>query len=191
MLLPALPFWRRKRQNLAGNLALWEGVRVRKELCEQLIAEAEQFGQKMGGDFYEVMKKASQVVEKWKGHYFLAQEFWKNAGTREELTAFLLSGPDPSPEELETWLTLFRTIPYVLRKGLQSAAQSIPPPPGGRPRELTPQECRTICTEIGWLYGQGVELRDAQKRMAQRYNKGLRTIQRAWQQRAKWKSDAI
>lgn len=41
---------------------------MRKEVCEQLIAEAEQFGQKMGGDFYEVMKKAPQVVEKWKGH---------------------------------------------------------------------------------------------------------------------------
>jgi hypothetical protein len=166
-----------------------EGVKVRKEVCEQLIAEAEQFGQKMGGDFYEVMKKAPQVVEKWKGHYFLAQEFWKNAGTREELTAFLLNGPDPSPEELETWLTFIRTVPYIVRKGLQSAAQSLPPPPGGRPRELTPQECKTICAEIGWLYGQGVELRDAQKPMAQRYNKGLRTIQRAWQQRAKWKSD--
>ncbi|MFY9561210.1 MAG: hypothetical protein WAQ52_13330 [Terriglobales bacterium] len=164
---------------------------MKKEVCDQLISEAERVCQRLGGDLYEVMNKAPQVVEKWKRYYVLAQELWKNARTREDLTAFLLSGPDPSPEELETLLTFTRTVPYILRDGLQSAAKSLPPPPGGRPRELTPQECKTICAEIGWLYGQGVELRDAQKRMAQRYNKGLRTIQRAWQQRAKWKSEAI
>ncbi len=107
---------------------------MKKEVCDQLISEAEQFCQKLGGDLYEVMKKAPQVVEKWKRHYFLAQELWKNARTREDLTAFLLSGPDPSPEELETLLTFIRTVPYVLRDGLQSAAKSLPPPPGGRPR---------------------------------------------------------
>jgi hypothetical protein len=164
---------------------------VRKEACDQLISEAEQVCQKLGGDLYEVMKKAPLVVEKWKQHYFLAQEMWQHARSREELTAFLLSAPDASPEELETWLTFMRAVPFVLRKSLQSAAQRLPPPPGGRPRELTLQECKQICAEIGWLYGQGVELQDAQKRMAQRYNKGLRTIQRTWQQRVKWKSDAL
>ena len=68
---------------------------MRKEVCDQLISEAEQFAQKLGGDFYEVMKKAPKVVEKWRGHYLLANEFWQHARSREELTAFLLSGPDP------------------------------------------------------------------------------------------------
>jgi hypothetical protein len=164
---------------------------VKKEVCDQLISEAEELCQKLGGDLYEVMKKAPLVVEKWKRHYLLAHEIWQHARSREELTAFLLSGPDPSPDELETWLIFMRAVPFVLRKGLQSAARTLPHPPGGRPRELTPQECKEICGEIGWLLGQGVELRDAQSRMAQRYNKGLRTIQRAWQQRAKWKSDTL
>ena len=31
---------------------------MKKELCEQLVLECEQAIQKMGGDLYEVMKKA-------------------------------------------------------------------------------------------------------------------------------------
>jgi hypothetical protein len=93
-------------QNLLGDFGGCSGgVSVRKEACDQLISEAEQVCQKLGGDLYEVMKKAPLVVEKWKQHYFLAQEMWQHARSREELTAFLLSAPDASPEELETWLT--------------------------------------------------------------------------------------
>ena len=164
---------------------------MREEACEKLIRAAEQFAEVLGGDFYEVMKKAPQVVEKWKRHYFLAHEVWQHARSREALQAFLVSAPDPDPVELDLWLNFIRTLPYNLRKDLQTAAKNLPMPPGGRPRELTPLECREICAEIGRLYGQKVGVRDAQKRMAQRYNKGLRTIQRAWQQRAKWKADAI
>jgi len=74
-----------------------------------------------------------------------------------------------------------------LRGSLQGIAKSLPPSPGGRPREFSPQECIEVCLEIGQLYGQGVALADAQKRMAKRYNVSLRTIQRVWQHRAKWK----
>jgi hypothetical protein len=161
---------------------------VKEEFCEQLISAAEQFAQTLGGDLYEVMKKAPQVVEKWRNHYFLAHEIWHHASTRESLRAFLLSVPDPEPAELAQWLSFVRTLPFIMRKDLQTAAKNLPPSPGGRPRELTPSECRDICAEIGQLYGQGVSVRDAQKRMAQRYNKGLRTIQRAWQERRQWKS---
>jgi hypothetical protein len=103
----------------------------------------------------------------------------------------LAESADPNPAELALWLNFIRMLPYILRKDLQKAAKNLPSPPGGRPRELTPQECQEICAEIGRLYGQGVTIRDAQTRMAQRYNKGMRTIQRAWQDRAKWKADAI
>jgi DNA invertase Pin-like site-specific DNA recombinase len=91
---------------------------------------------------------------------------------------------------METVLTLTRTVPYLLRRSLQAATQSLPPSPGGRPQELRPEQRKEICLQIGQLYGQGIELRDAQKRMAQRYGVSLRTIQRAWQERGKWNSTA-
>jgi hypothetical protein len=160
---------------------------VKKEICDQLISECEQSFQKMGLDLYAVMKKAPEVVERWKKYYPVAQKVWSNSRSREDLSAALLAGPDPNPEELETWLAFMRTLPHFLRGSLQGIAKSLPPSPGGRPRELTPQECIEVCLQIGQLYGQGVALPDAQKRMAKRYNVSLRTVQRAWQHRAKWK----
>jgi hypothetical protein len=163
---------------------------VKKETCDQLICECEQSFQKMGLDFYEVMKKALEVVERWKKYYPLALEVWHNATSRERLAAALITGPDANPEELERWLAFIRALPYLLRGALQGIAKTLPPPPGGRPRELGPQECMEVCLQIGNLYGQGVELPDAQKRVAQRYGVSLRTIQRAWQQRTKWKANS-
>lgn len=191
MSLQARRFWRGKRQNLPGIWRGLGGVIVRREVCDQLISECEQSFQRMGADFYEVMKRGPEVVEKWKRYAPLFQQLWSNARNREDLTAFLIAGPDPSPEEWETVLILIRTVPYLLRNYLQDAAKSLPPSPGGRPRELTPEQSKEICLQIGQLYGLGVDLPDAQKRMAQRYNVSQRTIQRAWQQRAKWNSDSI
>jgi len=136
------------------------------------------------------MKKAPAVVEKWKRYYGLFQQVWNHAHNRDELTAFLIRGPDPSPEEMETVITLIRTVPYLLRRSFQDATQSLPPSPGGRPRELSPEQRKEICFQIGQLYGQGVEVRDAQKRIARRYGVSLRTIQRAWQERGKWNSNS-
>jgi hypothetical protein len=170
-------------------LAWLEGVKVREDLCDRLIDEAEQLCRTLGADLYEVMKKAPQVVEKWKAHYVLAHEVWRHAQSREELTGFLRSGPDPTPGEVEGVITLMRTVPYILRRSLQTAASTLPSPPGGRPKGLTQQQEKEVCAQIGWLYGQGVEVRDAQKRMALRYGKSLRTIQRAWQRRAQWKTE--
>ena len=90
----------------------------------------------MGVDFYEVMKKAPEVVERWKKYYPLAQQVWSNARSRESLAAALITGPDPNPEELERWLAFIRALPYFLRGALQGIAKTLPPPPGGRPREL-------------------------------------------------------
>ena len=161
---------------------------MRKQLCDQLITETEQSLQKMGLDLYETMQRAGALVERWKQYIPLFQEVWNHASNREQLTALLITGPDPSPEEMETVLTLIRTVPFLLRSSLQDATKSLPPSPGGRPPELNPEQRKQICLQIGQLYGLGVELRHAQKRMAQRYNVGLRTIQRAWQERAKWNS---
>src|SRR6266478_1678536 len=117
----------------------------------------------MGLDLYETMQRAGALVERWKQYIPLFQEVWNHASNREQLTALLITGPDPSPEEMETVLTLIRTVPYLLRSSLQDAAKSLPPSPGGRPRELRPEQRKEICLQIGQLYGSGVELRDAQK----------------------------
>jgi len=68
---------------------------VKKEVCDQLISECEQSFQKMGLDFYEVMKKAPEVVERWKKYYAVAQRVWSNSRSRKELTAALLAGRSP------------------------------------------------------------------------------------------------
>jgi hypothetical protein len=136
------------------------------------------------------MKRAPQIAEKWKRYAALFQQVWEHARNREELTAFLLTGPDLQPEELETVLTLIRTIPYVLRNHLQGAAKSPPPSPRWSAQKvLKPEQSKEVCLQIGQLFGLGVGLPDAQKRMANRYNVSLRTIQRAWRKRAKWKPD--
>ena len=164
---------------------------MKKETCDQIVSECEQSFQKMGLDFYEAMKKAPEVVKRWKKYYPLAQEVWSNARSRERLAAALITGPGPNPEELERWLAFIRALPYFLRGALQGIAGSSPPPPGGRPRELAAQECmESLPANWQSLHGQGVELPDAQKRMAQRYDVSLRTIQRIWQQRGEWKSNS-
>jgi hypothetical protein len=160
---------------------------VKKEICDRLISECEQSFQKMGLDFYEIMKRAPERVERWKKYYGFAQKVGSSAGSHEQLTAALLAGPDPDPAEFEVWLAFIRTFPHFLRGSLQGIAKSLPPSPGGRPRELDARQSMEVCLQIGNLYGQGVALPNAQKRMAQRYGVGLRTIQRAWQERAKWK----
>ena len=161
---------------------------MKKEICDQLITETEQSFEKLGMDFYQTMQKAPGILEKWKGYAPLFQKLWSHATNREQLTELLLAGPDSSPEEIETMLTIIRTLPYLLRSYLQDTAKALPPSPGGRPRELTPEQRKEVCLQIGQLYGMGVEVRDAQKRMAQHYGVSLRTIQRAWQERAKWNS---
>jgi len=96
---------------------------VKKETCDQLVSECEQSLQKMGLYFYEVMKKALELVERWKKYYPLVQEVWRNARSRERLAAALITGPAPNPEELERWLAfllgLFHTSCAVLCRGLR------------------------------------------------------------------------
>ncbi len=38
---------------------------MNQKFCERLVLECEQAGEKMGMDFYETMKKAPSVVERW------------------------------------------------------------------------------------------------------------------------------
>lgn len=158
---------------------------MKREFCERLVLECEQVGQKMEMDFYETMKKAPAVVEKWKPYFVIAQQIWENANNREEATRLLENLPEPKPEEFENFLAFLRTFPYFLRALFQQAGKGLPPSPGGRPRELTADERKDVCKQIGQLYGGGVELADAKLRMAQHYGVSLSTVQRAWQERTK------
>jgi hypothetical protein len=160
------------------------GENMKRELCEQLMLECEQAGQKMGVDFYEFMRKAPAVVDRWKPYYHPAREVWQTASNREGAIQFLLTVPDPDPGTFEKVAAFLKNLPYFLRGSFQDAAKNLPPPPGGRPHELTLDECKEVCKQIGQLYGDGLTLAEAKKRMTLRYGVSLSTIQRAWQKRA-------
>ena len=161
-----------------------EATFVKKEICEQFVTECEQAMQKMGFDLYEVMKQAPRIAERYKPYYLAAEKIWENARNREDAVRLLLDSPDLAPEKVGKVFNVIRTLPYLLRGAFQNIVRALPPSPGGRPHELTPGQRREVCSQIGFLYGQGVELADAKKRMAQRYDVSLRTIQRAWKERS-------
>jgi len=116
--------------------------------------------------------------------------------TREGLEAALLKEPEPEPDALESQIESIRLLPYTLRKVMPEAmrdfSNALPHDPGGRPALLTEKDCKYVCEEIGKLYGQGVPIVVAQDRLARRMSQkkgkdvGIRTIQRAWQQRREW-----
>jgi len=163
---------------------------MKKELCEQILTECEQVAQKMGGDLYATMRKASKVVERWKPFYLAAQKVWEHSENRDDAIVYLLALPDPKPTELEAFLVFVRTVPFILRGAFQDLAKGLPPSPGGRPHELRLDQSREVCKQIGYLYGEGVTRADAKSRMAQRYGVSLSTIQRAWNKRAKFSSES-
>jgi hypothetical protein len=157
---------------------------MKKELCVQILTECEQVAQKMGGDLYATMRKASKVVERWKPFYLAAQKVWEHSENRDDAIVCLLALPDPTPTEMEAFRAFVRTVPFILRGAFQDLAKGLPPSPGGRPHELSLDQRREVCKQIGYLYGEGVTLADAKSRMAQRYGVSLSTIQRAWNKRA-------
>jgi hypothetical protein len=116
--------------------------------------------------------------------------------TREGFLAKLLKDPEPDPWELDAQIEAIQLLPYTIRKVMpeaaHDAAKAFPRDEGGRPRSLTDQESKVVCEEIGKLIARGVRLLDAQNRLAARMSKlkgkgvSIRTIQRAWQDRAKW-----
>ena len=106
------------------------------------------------------------------------------SGTTMGIYDVLRDLPEPTPEEVGKLKLEFRK---KLRPMVLETAKRIPIPPGGRPRKLNERESRVVCEEIGELLGQGVDLKDAQARIARRYGTGLRTIQRAWQANKKVK----
>jgi hypothetical protein len=111
----------------------------------------------------------------------------RHARTRTGVEVLLVKEPEPTPEKLEAQIETIRLLPYQLRKVLPRATkevtQKLPRFHGGRPRLLTPQDCKDACVEIGKLLAEGVSLANAELRIAQQMGVGVRTIQRAWQKR--------
>jgi hypothetical protein len=116
--------------------------------------------------------------------------------TREGFQAMLLKEPEPDEFDLDAQVEMIYLFPYTLRKAIPEVthdlAQLFPQDPGGRPPSLSEKESKEVCQEIGKLFAKGVRLLDAQTRLALRMSQkkrtevSVRTIQRAWQGRAKW-----
>jgi hypothetical protein len=101
--------------------------------------------------------------------------------TREKLEAVLRQMPEPDPEKLDATLLVLRRILPAVRQVLLPFAKRLPHPPGGRPRKLADRAKRqSLRDEIGLLLASGVELRVAEKRLADREGVGVTTIRTIW-----------
>jgi hypothetical protein len=111
----------------------------------------------------------------------------RSARNRSALEAVLAREQEPSTEQLEAIVKSIELFPYQVRRRLPEATKKtmkkLPHETGGRPQAVSSEEQSKVCEEIGQLFGQGVALKDAQKRVASRRNVSLRTIQRIWQRR--------
>jgi DNA-binding NarL/FixJ family response regulator len=72
---------------------------------------------------------------------------------------------------------------YRIREMLPELTKSIPHEPDGRPQSLTDIQKTEVCREIASLYGRGLRLGIAIKRVAQKFRVSERTVRRAWQSR--------
>ena len=108
--------------------------------------------------------------------------------SREVISAWFDQVPDPSAEEEAMLVACFEMLPTLIRMAVQGfaddLARQLPHPPGGRPQTLSPGAQKEICAFIGQLHAQGVELREAKKRAARKWDVSVRTVQRAWSTRS-------
>jgi hypothetical protein len=104
--------------------------------------------------------------------------------SRDSAKRALMEAPEISPEQLEAVLSFLQEFPYRIREMLPEVVKTMPHEPGGRPRSLTEPGKQRACAEIALLYGQGVRVGVAIKRVAQKFGVSERTIRRAWRERA-------
>jgi hypothetical protein len=109
--------------------------------------------------------------------------FLEMVDTRERAEAVLSGLPEPDPVQLEVLLKRVSSMLPDLRRVLLPFAKDLPYPAGGRRKKLPDPETRTtVRKEIGLLLADGVPLRMAQARLAQRNDVSLSTIQRIWRE---------
>ena len=106
--------------------------------------------------------------------------------TKEKLSSSLASLPEESALEIEKALRfLLKEYLPSQREAAKQRTRHLPQRrAGGAPSKMpSSADCCTICDEINDLHRKGVLLQDAQPRVAQKWNKSRRTIQKVWQQR--------
>jgi hypothetical protein len=55
----------------------------------------------------------------------------------------------------------------------------------GRPKSLTSEQAKTVCQYIGHLHAQGLDIKTAKQRTAQKFDVSASTIDRTWAERKK------
>jgi hypothetical protein len=151
---------------------------MKEEDAEKIVAAADK-GFELGGltSFEAGVGRVRQLAE------FLLK-MASRTESRDSAKRLLMEGPEISPEELEKLLSFLQEIAYRIREMLPEVAKTIPHDPGGRPISLTEAKKRQACAEIASLYGRGVGVGVAIKRVAQKFGVSERTLRRAWQERA-------
>jgi hypothetical protein len=99
-----------------------------------------------------------------------------------EYAAWLLSLPEPPPEDLAQIVKACRSVLPNVRAHFAQAAKAGPPHKrGGRRKQLTDPAVRDkICEEIKSMRGPGVTLDKIFKRLGRRYEVSDTTIKRLW-----------
>jgi DNA invertase Pin-like site-specific DNA recombinase len=91
-----------------------------------------------------------------------------------------------SEEELEKAAqTVRRKFLAAFRKPLLDAIKRLPYPPGGRRKALSHNDELQVCSKIGSLIVGGCTLKEAVRRLADRFGVSRSTIYRTWRNRPK------
>lgn len=151
------------------------------EQRDRVIAAGDESARQMGvGSLDQAIDLVYQIGERLK-------PFMEQMRTREKLIATLDQMEDIPPEEEPLALALFANFPKLLgvelRQQLPEALKSLPGLDKGRKRSLTNREQAQLCDFVSDLYNRGVTMRDCKKRAAQRFNVGVRTVERTWSNR--------
>jgi hypothetical protein len=103
--------------------------------------------------------------------------------TREKCDSVLANLPEEEVPKAEKFLdALLKQILPAQRASAQNLVKALPPRRTGGPKSTIPSEakCRQINKEISKLHADGVSLGTAQRRVATKWGKSLRTVQRIW-----------
>jgi hypothetical protein len=73
----------------------------------------------------------------------------------------------------------------LLEEVLPVMRKEFPVSNAGRPKSLTSEQARGVCAYVGKLYTEGLDIKTAKKRAAQKFDVSVSTIERAWAERKK------
>lgn len=107
---------------------------------------------------------------------------------RERLNELLEKAEISSTDE-QMLTAITESLPSLVVFGLtmlsSQATKSFPLPNTGRPKSLTSEKRRAVCENIAKLHGEGINLKTAKQRTAQKFDVSPSTVERAWAERKK------